>query len=135
MVYPGLHNAGIEDKSKYAADQFTQEKTLIQRYRSGISWLEYEFWFGNTGNPNRGVTTNLGLSILDSDNQVKMKTAFEDYSMPMSTTKIEKDGNGNILRDSDGNPSTRGIRLFFRRGIDLKGSATLANHSKVYLED
>lgn len=135
MVYPGLHNAGIDENSPYAADQFTQEKTLIQRYRTGISWLEYEFWFGNTGNANHGVTTNLGLSISDVDNQVKMTTVFKDYSMPMSAVRIEKDGNGNILRDSSGDPNTKGFRLFFRRGIDLKGSASLANHAKVYLED
>lgn len=135
MVYPGLHNAGLNDNSIYAADQFTQEKTLIQRYRAGWSWLEYEFWFGNTGNVNRGVSTNLGLSILNSNNQVKMTTEFRDYSMPMSGSRIEKDGNGNILRDTSGNPSTRGFRLFFRRGIDLKGSATLADHAKVYLEE
>ncbi len=134
MVYPGLHNAGISENSKYAADQFTQEKTLIQRYRAGLSWLEYEFWFGNTGNTNRGVTTNLGLSIQKLGNLVKMTTVFKDYSMPMSGSRIEKDGNGNILIDSSGNPSTRGFRLFLR-GIDLKGSASLADHAKVYLED
>ena len=135
MVYPGLHNAEIDESSPYAADQFTQEKTMIQRYRSGFSWLEYEFWFGNTGNPNRGVPTHLGLSIINSDNLAKMATVFRDYAMPMSGARIEKDGNGNILRDSSGNPSTRGFRLFFRRGIDLKGSASLADHAKVYLED
>ena len=135
MVYPGLHNADIDEKSEYAADQFTQEKTLIQRYRAGITWLEYEFWYGNTANPNRGVTTHLDLSVSDSDRDAKMTTAFRDYSMPMSSARVEKDGNGNILADDNGNPSTKGFRLFFRRGIDLKGSATLANHSKVYLED
>ena len=131
MVYPGLHNAGIDENSKYAADQFTQEKTLIQRFRAGFSWLEYEFWFGNTGNANRRGKTNLALSIFDSDTMVKMKTVFRDYSMPMSSDRIERDVNGNILRDSSG---TKEFRLFFR-GIDLKGSASLANHAKVYLED
>ena len=135
MVYPGLHNADIDEKSEYAADQFTQEKTLIQRYRTGITWLEYEFWYGNSANPNHGVTTHLDLSVSDSDRESKMTTIFRNYSMPMSSARVEKDGNGNILRDSDGNPSTKGFRLFFRRGIDLKGSASLANHAKVYLED
>ncbi|MBQ6598280.1 MAG: hypothetical protein IJH79_12070 [Lentisphaeria bacterium] len=135
MVYPGLHNADIDEKSEYAADQFTQEKTLIQRYRTGITWLEYEFWYGNSANPNHGVTTHLDLSVSDSDRESKMTTIFRNYSMPMSSARVEKDGNGNILRDSNGNPSTKGFRLFFRRGIDLKGSASLANHAKVYLED
>ena len=135
MVYPGLHNADIDERSEYAADQFTQEKTLIQRYRSGITWLEYEFWYGNSANPNHGVTTHLDLSVSDSDRESKMTTLFRNYSMPMSSARVEKDGNGNILRDSNGNPRTKGFRLFFRRGIDLKGSASLANHSKVYLED
>ena len=135
MVYPGLHNADIDEKSEYAADQFTQEKTLIQRYRAGITWLEYEFWYGNSANPNHGVTTHLDLSVSDSDRESKMTTVFRNYSMPMSSARVEKDGNGNILADDNGNPSTKGFRLFFRRGIDLKGSASLANHAKVYLED
>jgi len=135
MVYPGLHNAGLDEKSGYEATQFDQEKTLVQRYRMGFTWLEYEFWDGNTGNPNRGVDTFLGLSIQDSDTKATVKTVFKNYAMPLSGSRIEKDGNGNILRDSNGDPNQRGFRLFFRRGIDLNGSASLANHSNVYLEN
>ena len=135
MVYPGLNNTDFGDKPEYAADQFTQEKTLIQRYRSGISWLEYEFWFGNSANSTHTVTTHLDLSVSDSDREVKMATTFRDYDMPISAVRYERDEDGNIKRNSNGEPIRKGVRLFFRRGIDLKGSASLANHAKVYLED
>lgn len=134
MVHPGLHNSGT-GKTEYDATQFEMEKTLIQRYRMGFTWLEYEYWFGNTGNPNRGVDTRLDLNIYDDEQKAKMTSVFRDYMFPLSGSRIEKDQHGNILTDTGGNPKRKGIRLFFGRGIDLKGSASLSNHSKVYLED
>lgn len=135
MVSPGLHNADLDEKSGYTASQFVQEKTLIQRFRMGFTWLEYEFWYGNTGNPNRRVNTRLDLSLKNSAGKSMMNAVFKDYAMPLSGSRIERDGNGNILHDGSGDTGRKGFRLFFRKGIDLKGSASLANHSKVYLED
>ena len=136
MVYPGLNNSDFGDTPEYAADQFTQEKTLIQRYRSGFSWLEYEFWYGKSANSDSHcVSTKLDLSVSDSDREVKMTTEFRDYDMPISAVRYERDEEGNIKKGSNGEPIRKGVRMFFRNGIDLKGSASLANHSKVYLED
>ena len=134
MVYPGVRDDGLAADSAFRSTQFDKEKTLIQRFRSGFTWLEYEFWYGNTGDPVRPVSTHLNLAIKDLNNQSQMKTVFKDYSMPLSASGIVKDENGNVVLDNYGNAKKRGVRLFLR-GIDLKGNATLANHSKVYLED
>ena len=46
LIRPTLYSSGTEN-SGYDATQFAMEKTLIQRYRMGFSWLEYQFWFGS----------------------------------------------------------------------------------------
>ena len=116
IISPRLHNSGTKI-SGYEANQFTMEKTLIQRYMVGTTWLEYEYWFGNPG---------LKMRINDSGLVSNVTATFMDYIFPLSADAVENDPYGNSQR--------RKIRMFFN-GIDLRGSASLGNHSKVYLED
>ena len=112
LVSPQLHSAG-SGLSKYDATQFTMEKTLIERYVVGASWLEYEYWNGNSATSGRNVSTVFHTAISTTPASAKVQTKFQNYAFPESLTR----------------------RLFFGSGLDLKGSAELGDHSVVYLED
>ena len=112
LVTPPLHSAG-NGLSKYNATQFTMEKTLIQRFMVGATWVEYEYWNGTPAAEKRTVDTNLHIKISDSATTAKVETKFTNYAFPEKLTR----------------------RLFFGRGLDLSGSASLGNHSAVYLEN
>lgn len=120
LVSPRLYSAE-GGNAKYGATQFTMEKTLIQRYMVGASWLEYQYWFGV-----RGLAPLLNITLKDSGTDVKAAAEFSNYAFPWGTPET--------LTDSGGNPPRKTFRLFFD-GINLKGSASLGNHSKIYLED
>ena len=122
IVKPNLMSSNF-DQSGYDATLFTREKTLIQRYRMGISWLEYEFWFGRSADSDRMVDTWLDIKIKDSGKTVRVQSTFLDYMFPLSVPA------------KDGSESSRNFRLFYKKGIHLKGSAELGNHSTVYLKD
>lgn len=125
LLTPRLHSAGTGN-SKYDATQFTMEKTLIQRYMVGATWMEYEYWFGCCGNP------RLDITIKDSDRSVQTNTCFTDYAFPLYASDVQSDGEGNMIRRTDG--SEKKVHFFFH-GVDLRGSASLGNHSHIYLKD
>ena len=112
LVSPQLHSAG-SGLSKYDATQFTMEKTLIQRYMVGATWLEYEYWFGCPCHENSKVDTVMHINASNSATTAKVEAKFTNYAFPESLTR----------------------RLFFGSGLDLKGSASLGNHAAVYLEN
>ena len=112
LVTPQLHSAG-SGLSKYDATQFTMEKTLIQRYMVGATWMEYEYWNGRVVNADRKVNTVLHIDVSNSSTSAKVKTRFANYAFPEMLTR----------------------RLFFGCGLDLNGCASLGNHSDVYLEN
>ena len=120
LVRPSLHGSGT-DNSVYDATQFAMEKTLIQRYRMGLSWLEYEFWFGRNAKSDRVIDTMLDIKIKNSGKTTSVISTFMDYMFPLSVPD----------RDND----SKNFRLFYKKGIHLKGSAELSNHSTVYLKD
>ena len=125
LVTPRLHSSGT-GISRYDATQFTMEKTLIQRYMVGATWLEYEYWFGS-----REKDPRLDISIRDSGTETGLDAIFRNYSFPLYTSDVRSDGNGNLFQGSSS--QNRGHLFFY--GVDLKGSASLGNHSSVYLED
>ena len=120
LVKPILHDSGT-DISEYDASRFDMEKTLIQRYRMGLSWLEYEFWFGRSADSGKAVDTRLDIKIHNSGQTARVKSTFLDYMFPLSVPTSESD--------------SRNFRLFYKKGIHLKGSADLRDHSTVYLKD
>ena len=122
LVSPALNDAG---NSKYDVSQFSREKTLIQRFMVGVSWLEYEYWFGSA---------LLNILIHDSDRESRVSASFRDYAFPLAGSGVLKDQYGNLILDRYGNPQKKGFHLFLGK-IDLKGAAGLGNHSKIYLED
>lgn len=111
LIAPPLHSAG-EGQSEYDTTQFIMEKTLIQRYMVGATWLEYEYWFGNTASGKK-TSTVLRSAVNHSDYAVRAQTEFTNYAFPEANTRW----------------------LFFGKGIDLKGSAALGDHAQVYLEN
>ena len=113
LVSPPVQSRSVAGLSKYDATQFTMEKTLIQRYMVGATWLEYEYWFGSSSSDDRKVNTVLHTKISNSSTSAEVQTRFSNYAFPESLTR----------------------RLFFGSGLDLKGSASLGNHSAVYLEN
>ena len=121
LIRPALHSAGM-DNPAYDATQFAKEKTLIQRYRMGFSWLEYQFWFGNDS---EAASTWLDIKIKDLYRTSRVIASFIDYVFPLSTAPGDENGSG----------TGRGIRLFFKKGVDLTGTAELGNHSTVYLKE
>lgn len=125
LLAPRLHSSGTGN-SKYDASQFTMEKTLIQRYMVGVTWMEYEYWFGCCGKP------TLEISIKDSGRTARTNASFRDYAFPLTASDIQTDADGNRIQNPDA--SEKKVHLFFH-GVDLKGSASLGNHSTVYLED
>ena len=122
IVRPNLMSSDF-DQSGYDTTLFAKEKTLIQRYRMGISWLEYEFWFGRNANSDNVIDTWLDIKIKDSGKTVRVQSTFLDYMFPLSVPA------------KDSSESGRNFRLFYKKGIHLKGSAELGNHSTVYLKD
>ena len=124
MVHPNTATSDFST-STYNATQFMREKTLIQRYRMGLSWLEYEFWFGRSANSENAIDTWLDIKIKNSSQTADVKTSFIDYMFPLSVAQ----------KDESGNARGRSYRLFYRKGIHLKGSAELGDHSSVYLKD
>ena len=122
MVHPGTATSDFSNPN-YKATQFMREKTLIQRYRMGLSWLEYEFWFGRSANSDKAIDTWLDIKIKDSGKTGRVISTFQDYMFPLSVP----------VRDSS--EGGRSFRLFYKKGIHLKGSAELGNHSTVYLKD
>ena len=121
LIRPTLHSSGT-DNPDYDATQFAKEKTLIQRYRMGFSWLEYQFWFGNDP---EAASTWLDIKIKDQSRTSRVIASFIDYVFPLSAATA----------DENGQQTGRGIRLFFRKGVDLTGRAELGNHSSVYLKE
>ena len=123
IVRPTLHSSGLEN-SDYDATQFAMEKTLVQRYRMGFSWLEYQFWFPSDGD-GEAASTWLDIKIKDLHRTSRVIASFIDYVFPLSAAS----------EDENGVQNGRGIRLFFNKGIDLTGTAELGNHSTVYLKE
>lgn len=122
IVKPNLMSSDF-DKSGYTTTLFNREKTLIQRYRMGLSWLEYEFWFGRSANSDNMIDTWLDIKIKDSDKTDRVHATFLDYMFPLSVPA------------GDSSKGSRNFRLFYKKGIHLKGTAELGNHSTVYLKD
>ena len=122
LIRPTLYSSGTEN-SGYDATQFAMEKTLIQRYRMGFSWLEYQFWFGSDSE----ASTWLDIKIKDQSRTARVIASFIDYVFPLSTAPADENG-----RQTG---TGRGIRLFFPKGVDLTGRAELGNHSSVYLKE
>ena len=120
LVSPRLYSAE-GGNAKYNATQFTMEKTLIQRYMVGVSWLEYQYWFGIPG-----LTPQLNIKLENSGRTAKAAATFSNYAFPLGTPAA--------VTDFSGTSREKTFHLFFN-GINLKGSASLANHSQVYLED
>ena len=120
LVKPSLHASGT-DNPEYDASLFAMEKTLIQRYRMGLSWLEYEFWFGRSADSGKAVDTRLDIKINNSGQTARVKSTFMDYMFPLSVPTSES--------------GSRNFRLFYKKGIHLKGSADLRDYSTVYLKD
>lgn len=112
LVSPQLHSAG-SGLGKYDATQFTMEKTLIQRYMVGATWMEYEYWYGRPVNDDRKVNTVLHINASNSVSKAKVEAKFTNYAFPESLTR----------------------RLFFGWGLDLTGKASLGYHAGVYLEN
>ena len=114
LVSPALNSVGSSSTlSHYNASQFTMEKTLIQRYMVGVTWLEYEYWYGRSNNPDRKVSTTLSSWIRDNGLTTTVLAHFSHYLFPEQFTR----------------------KMFFRDGLDLKGRVELGNHSQVYLND
>ncbi|MBQ9337471.1 MAG: hypothetical protein IJS14_09265 [Lentisphaeria bacterium] len=113
LVSPQLRSLQSAGLGKYDAGQFTQEKTLIERYMVGTTWVEYEYWYGKPALEGRKVDTNFRVRISNSSTSAKVETEFTNYAFPESLTR----------------------RLFFGSGLNLKGTASLGNHSAVYLEN
>lgn len=112
LTEPNLSSFSVSS-SNYTAGQFTVEKTLIQKYMTGVRWLEYEYWFGRASDPSRRTDTVLHHEIFDQDRFARVRVRFSDYAFPDSALK----------------------RIFFGKGIDLKGDASLRDHSQVYLKE
>jgi len=114
LVTPALNSVGSSSSlSQYDASQFTMEKTLIQRYMVGATWLEYEYWYGRANNSSRKVSTTLSTRIQDNGLTTAVLAHFSRYLFPEQFTR----------------------KMFFKDGLDLKGRAELGNHSRVYLND
>ena len=114
LVSPALNSVGSSSGlSQYNASQFTMEKTLIQRYMVGATWLEYEYWYGRANDPNRKVSTKLSTGIKDNGLTTAVMAHFSRYLFPEQITR----------------------KMFFKDGLDLKGRVELGNHSQVYLND
>ena len=95
------------------ADRMTKERSYINSYVGGYRWLEYEYWDGNSRNPDKKVETTLTYTAAVSMDMNDLYTKFTDYAFPDTYLK----------------------HLFFGSGIDLEGKATLSDFASNYLEN
>ena len=95
------------------ADRMTKERSYINSYIGGYRWLEYEYWDGNSRNPDKKVETTLTYTAAVSMDMNDLYTKFTDYAFPDTYLK----------------------HLFFGSGIDLEGKATLSDFASNYLEN
>ncbi len=94
------------------SDRLTSERSFINAFVGGNRWLEYEFWFGKSANPDLQIPTTLHYSASDSMGLTTLNTEFRDYVFPETYLK----------------------HLFFPEGINLRGNAVLNDYSADYLE-
>ena len=95
------------------ADRMMKERSYINSYVGGYRWLEYEYWDGNSRNPDKKVETTLTYTAAVSMDMNDLYTKFTDYAFPDTYLK----------------------HLFFGSGIDLEGKATLSDFASNYLEN
>lgn len=115
MVIPKANDPTDENgktiELAYDASNSTREKTLIQRYMTGITYIEYENWNGNNSDSTIQTTFHTSFKNTDS-NMLSFSAVFKDYVFFEKFTR----------------------HLFFNKNVDLTATAEVANYSNVFLE-
>ena len=90
MTFPGTTYATNSSRTNdFSSPNVTgsvgAEKALIERYIPGDSWMEYEFWYGDSFSRYRGeesVRTRLNINHSRNFNTVSCRASFDDYPVP-----------------------------------------------------
>lgn len=132
MITPVIHDS--------SPDRIRTERSYINTYLVGWRFLEYENWFGATGNQldefkNAGMSTTFHHSISSNGSLSKITTRFSDYALLLLGNSCSCNGKNVILsKYMPENESNKGTTNLFFGSLDLKGEASMRDYGPIFLD-
>lgn len=116
-----------------------KERSYINSYLVGWRFMEYENWFGVTGNSfdefkNAGFSTTFNHTVSSTGTMAKVRTKFHNYALLL--LKGDNNGGKTVIQSRyiPGNESSTAQTNMFFGNLDLTGEASMRDHAATFLD-
>ena len=124
---------------KGADNPIRKERSYINSYLVGWRFLEYENWFGATGNrmdefKNAGFSTTFNHTVSSTGSMAKVNTKFHNYALLLQNSYNSSGKTVIQSRYIPENESHSAKTNFFFGDLELTGEASMRDHAVTFLQ-